>query len=254
MNDFTINNCEYSYSHYQPNGCAKYGLAITFWKTNVEQLMFFLKYIDTWINRELIDVSICSFIEAPNGCEKHCNYIVKCSKDGGHQDGTTLQCNGAMWPLMMDKNIKTVTHTDADQFILNEQYFFGQANILLDTGKIILTSTISYDFQNGQIMLHKELGQGITERQFGSFFIFNKLWDKAHYWPFIPSGNFESDRYEQFIKRFRIEDAIILKRLEFVYRCCSVKHFDFHLGVYHNAEKDHNLLDVMGREINDINS
>ena len=171
-------------------------------------------------------------------------------KDGGHQDGTTLQCNGAMYPFMFNNQIRTITHTDADQFILNEQYFFGQSNILLDTDKTILTSTVSYDFKNKKIVPHEQLGKGATEKQFGAFFVLNKKKNDG-YWPFIPNGNFESDRYEQFIKKFPLEEAIILKRLEFFDKNCNMKHLDFHLGVFHNAKAEHNLLDLMGKEIND---
>lgn len=242
MNSFGIGPVQYEYLKTQRNEYARYGLAISYWHTNLEDLMFQLRMVSRWLNREWIEVSVCSHASPGKYLREVCDlsdHVVHCTQDGGHQNGTTMQCNGAICPLDR-QGIRTVTHTDADTPILHPAFFFGFANMLFDQGKAILTSTNSFDYQkDAQSRLpHLELGPGShTDRQFGSMFVLNRMRLLfSSYWPFIPRGNFESDRYTQFIEAgFTVEnDAIILPRLE-QEGPGLLQNIDFHLGVMHNT-------------------
>lgn len=227
--EFNLLGYNYKFAHHNPNGRAEYGLALTFWKTNLKELEFTLKYVNTWHCREQIDISICSNWPCPQDLYQYCNYIVHCEKDLGHQDGTTLHCNGGIYPISNDR-LWTITHTDADTIILNEQYFLGMIELSLMKTQLIISGP-SYIYKKGGLAPHPELGPGsVTDKQFGSMFVMPYL---VNYFPIVPRGNFESDRQSQFFEKFSKENVLILPRVE--HQQGILKGFDFHLGVMHNA-------------------
>lgn len=237
--EFDLLGYKYKYLHYRPNPKADYGLAITFWKTNLAELEFFLKYVNTWLCREWVDISICSNWHCPDRLYDLCNYVVHCETDLGHQNGTTLHCNGAIHPLVND-HFWTITHTDADTIILNEAYFLGQINRLIISDKALLTSGPSFVYNDNRLVGHKKLGpHSETADQFGSMFVMNMQHKVMKlYFPIAPRGNFETDRKTQFTQSTAGE-ALILPRME--HEVGLLKGFDFHLGVMHNCNVGNSL-------------
>jgi hypothetical protein len=246
MEPFRIQGINNSYTYYNPNPKAKYGLAFSFWYSNVKDLIFITELIQReWINKEFIDISVASYA-SPNEEEiarlsKVVNYIVKVDEDRGHQDGTTAHCNAALYPLMQQANIECAAHTDADVPFINQTYFFGFIQMLKDSEKLILTcqDTHLYDLDN--LTSHVYTGHDIDQtRQFGSVFILNK--SKAlsiNYFPFTLEGHFERDRFTHFVRCgcTTEKDALIIKRVpidvdlpnNFLYS------FDVNLGVVHQT-------------------
>jgi hypothetical protein len=194
------------------------------------------------MNSDTLEISVCSNARLNaqqfDELKKHVNYIVWCEKDLGHQDGTTAQANGAIYPLWQNDYIKTITHTDADAIILNERYFFGNAQILLDSGKYIMTSGPTYVYEYWEDKLYKRVNSHpCTFTQFGSMFVLNvdKFKEtKNNYWPFIIRGHFETDRYTWFeecglsVK----DDAIMLPRLPHP-NGMDLGDIDMMLGIFH---------------------
>lgn len=261
MSDFTIFDTPYVFAQKLPRPKARFGLAISYWKTNLDDLLFQLRLVNRWLGRELIEVSVCSAYypdkDAWEAIHELADNVVHCQVNGGHQNGTTMQCNGAIAPLWRE-GIDTVTHTDADTPILHPAFFFGYASLLLNMNRLVLTSNNSFDYNDwaAKLVAHPELGPGSqTDHQFGSMFVLNrKLLCLTTYWPFRPCGNFESDRYTQFVQHGRkvATDAIIVPRVEF--KACDdlLDGIDMSLGVMHNtnATEHHKqrMLVVMGLE------
>ena len=54
MSDFAIGDIDYSYLHQNPNPSAKYGLVLTYWSSNIDDLEFFLNLIDKIVNSLLV--------------------------------------------------------------------------------------------------------------------------------------------------------------------------------------------------------
>lgn len=243
---FDIDGVGYRYLHHSHPWRRKYGLAVSYWKTNILDLLDFLARVKRWTGRELIAVSVCSAMALDEALREQlsglADYVVACDTDRGHQDGTTLHCNGALYPLLNDYRILTATHTDADTPILSPAYFFGHSQLLLDSNRVLLTSTVSRDFNHTELELmpHHLLDDTITAAQFGSTFILSTHRLPKGAWPFQPRGNFESDRHRQFIEcGLTLEDdAIILPRVELMpptgeHFC--LRNLDFSLGVMHNT-------------------
>lgn len=239
--NFRVLGVDYRYLARRPNPRACFGIALTFWHTNVQDLLFSLHYINTWPGRELIDVSVCSHAAPPEEALPLCNYAIHCAVDRGHQDGTTLHCNGAVHPLLEMHRIKAFAHTDADAIIVSPAYFFGWAALVVSLNKALLTSTNSFLFDPITLKkeAHPELGPGCTtDQQFGSFFVVNaRLARNTTMFPIVPRGNFESDRFRQFHEaRFTLDDVIVLDRREFLSPAkLLLRNMDFSLGVMHNT-------------------
>lgn len=238
--NFNIGNDRYLFLHQDLDVKRKFGLAISYWHTNLEDLMFALRQIARWPGREMIAVSVCSHASPGQylaELTELAEFVVHCERDAGHQDGTTLQCNGAVAPIITRTKAKTVLHTDADAILLSPAYFFGWSSLVLETGKALLTSQNSFICEQGKLVGHPELGPGsVTDSQFGSMFVLNV--EQAllrDYWPFIPKGNFETDRYWQFAESGLdvTKDAIILPRVETP--SGPLKNMDFSLGVMHST-------------------
>jgi len=246
MDKFTVREVSNSYTFFNPNPKAKYGLAFTFWYSNIADMIFACELIRReWINQELIDVSVGSFAtlspEDIARLSKVVNYIVKVDEDRGHFDGTSSNCNGAMYPLMTNNELQTVAHTDADVPWLNQSYFFGLAKMLEDSGKLILTSQDTYLYDMETLKTSIYTGHDIDQRrQFGSMFFLNRIKAiESGYFPFVLEGHFERDRFTHFERLgFTVDnDAIILKRApidndlpnNFLYS------FDINLGVVHQT-------------------
>ena len=234
---FELLGYRYNYLHYHQN-MGKYGLVITFWKSNLRELSFFLKYVNTWAIRPLMEISVCSNWLLPQELYQYCNYAVHSEIDLGHQDGTTLHCNGGMYPLLSSPTLRVATHTDADTIILNEDYFIGRSNRLLDLGKTLLTSgpTYVWDREKSTLVGHPTLGpDSATKSQFGSTFSVSRELLHSNYFPVPPKGNFETDRYNHYWAcGFTPEGVIIDKRYPFS-GDDFLEEFDFSLGVLHNA-------------------
>jgi histidinol phosphatase-like PHP family hydrolase len=246
MKSFTTQDVTNSYVHYSPNAGAKYGLALTFWYSNINDLIFACELIRReWINQDLIDISVGSFAslneEQVSRLSKVVNYIVKVDEDRGHFDGTTSNCNGAMYPLMVNEQLATVAHTDADVPWINQSYFFGFSQMLTDKDKLILTSQDTFLYNNDTMRTEVYTGHDIDQhRQFGSMFVINrqKALDSG-YFPFALEGHFERDRYTHFERLgFTIEkDAILIKRtpIDVDIPANFLYSFDFNLGVVHQT-------------------
>jgi hypothetical protein len=255
MADFTLQDVDYTCLYSRPNPGASYGLAITFWKSNINDLLFFLNVIDRyWNARGAIEISVCSAMELDENLLSQirpiANYIISCSKDLGHQLGTTAHTNGAMYPLMQNDNIKTVTHTDADTIILNDYYFFGHADRVMREQKVILTSMPTYIYTHGHLMPHPS-SLGRIDNQFGSTFVINKLkLSNSGYIPFPLRGHFEEDRCWWFKEcGYTLNDAIIIPRYP-LSRDSFTHDIDFSIGVMHSTNypknKKRNILGIMG--------
>lgn len=254
---FDIHGVRYSLEHSRPRPRARFGLAISWWHTNQEDLLFQLRLVSRWPGRELISVSVCSHAPPPHGLAGLCEYVVRCETDGGHQDGTTMHCNGAIAPLWDSPRVGVVAHTDADTPLLGPAWFFGWCGLLKASEKALLTSTNSYDYDHGSLkrVPHAALGPGShTDRQFGSLFVLNlEALLGVAYWPFRPAGNFEGDRYEQFLAcgLDPVKDAIILPRVEFL-QDGPLRNMDMSLGVMHSTnagpDRKRRLLSAMGLE------
>jgi hypothetical protein len=246
MDSFSVHGVSNSYIHHALNPKAKYGIAFSYWYSNIADLIFACELIrKSWINEDLIEISVGSYA-LPSESEierlkKVVNYIVKVDEDRGHQDGTTTGANAAMYPLMQNENIEVVGHTDSDVPWLNQTYFFGFCQMLRDSGKFILTSqdTYLYDLDNLTTSIYG--GHDIPQtEQFGSMFIFprQRALDSG-YFPLPMEGHFERDRYTHFVRcGFNLEkDALLLKRApididlpnNFLYS------FDVNLGVLHQT-------------------
>jgi hypothetical protein len=246
MEKFIAQGVSNSYTYYNPNPNAKYGLAFTFWYSNIADMIFACELIRReWINQELIEISVGSFATlSPEDIEKLkplVNYIVKVDEDRGHFDGTSSNCNGAMYPLMTNERLDTVAHSDADVPWLNQTYFFGFAKMLEDSGRLILTSQDTYLYDMNELKTSIYQGHDIDQlKQFGSMFFLNrKLAVDSGYFPLILEGHFERDRFTHFDRLgFTVEkDAILIKRApididlpnNFLYS------FDVNLGVLHQT-------------------
>jgi hypothetical protein len=246
METFITQGVTNSYIYYSPNTGAKYGLAFTFWYSNINDLIFACELIRReWINQDLIEISVGSYASLNEDqiarLSRSVNYIVKVDEDRGHFDGTTSNCNGAMHPLMINGQLVTVAHTDADVPWINQSYFFGFSQMLTDKDKLILTSQDTFLYNNDTMRTEVYKGHDIEQhRQFGSMFVIDrqKALDSG-YFPFALEGHFERDRYTHFERLgFTVEeDAILIKRTpidvdipdNFLYS------FDFNLGVVHQT-------------------
>jgi hypothetical protein len=252
MKAFQINNINYTYSYYNPNPKAKYGLGLTFWYSNMDELIFFLQYIDTsWYNRDRIDISVCSNAIIPESVLKIikplCNYVVHAEPDLGKQNGTMAHLNGAFYPLYENPSVITVTHTDCDEIILNSQYFFGLSNILLDSGKALLGAQITwcYDlFTLTETPWNDEVRNDDSFREnwnhfLHAFIILNKeRIPYGTYYPIVLNGYFHRDLWQHFIKSgFSRDDAFLLKRKVFDYDIPSnfLYSFNFTMGILHGS-------------------
>ena len=246
MEPFVVQNVTNSYVHYAPNFNAKYGIAFTFWYSNIADLVFACELIRReWINQDLIEISVGSFASlSPEDIERLkpvVNYIVKVDEDRGHFDGTTSNCNGAMFPLMHNSYLSIVAHTDADVPWINQTYFFGFAQMLADSKRLILTSQDTFLYDNDTMKTRIYEGHDIDQKkQFGSmFFLDRSLAISSGYFPFALEGHFERDRFTHFDRLgFKVDkDAILIKRTpidvdipdNFLYS------FDFNLGVVHQT-------------------
>lgn len=259
MEDFEINGINNHYIHRNPNPLGRYGLALSFWTSNLKELIFVCELLrKTWINQELVDLSVASFAvpskEEIERLKESVNYIIQVSENRGHQDGTTTHANAALYPLMHNQNIEFCVHTDADVFFLNQSYFFGHCTMLKDSGRFILTSqdTYLYDLENLTTSIYT--GHDICQtEQFGSYWVFQR--QKAldsNYYPLKMFGHFEADRYRHFIDcGFTVEkDALILKRApidvplpnDFLYSA------DMHLGVWHQLG-DAEVPEIIDRKV-----
>jgi hypothetical protein len=243
--NFQIDKASYLVVEEHPNPEAKYGLGLTFWYSNLNEMVFTLEYINkTWTMRNLIDIAICSHAQlTPEQYVRISplvNYVVYAQQDMGKLNGTTVHCNGSL-KVLLDSGLKTVCHTDVDVSFINQTYFFGHSSMLYDSGRVILTSqdTLNYDMTTmGQsIYTQHDIDQ---HHQFGSTFILNTERAKqTGYFPFPLLGHFERDRYTKFIQcGLSVEkDALIVPRApidtdiptNFLYS------FDFHLGIVHNS-------------------
>jgi hypothetical protein len=262
VSDFNIFGVPYTLQKSVVFRNTEYALVITYWNTNLSELEFFLKYVNTWRCRPLIDLAVCSYWPLPAHLFDYCDRVVKCEVDGGHQIGTTMQMNGGVEAVWRDN--RTVTHCDADGIIIDERYFLGNISLLEKSDKRILTSmeTYIYDVDSMKLKDCPILGRGsITSSQFGSMFVAAKflfldldahgafgVGNPKKYFPIRPVGNFESDRYTQFIEAgYTLDDAIILPRVE------QADGLDFSLGVLHNAnmkgqDRIGNMLRRLGKE------
>jgi hypothetical protein len=248
MESFTINGVGNSYIHFSPNTKAKYGIAFSYWRTNLQDLIFACELIrKSWFNEDLIEISIGSFaLPSPEEIErlkKVVNYIVKVDEDLLHQLGTTSGCNAALYPLMNNENLEWIGHSDADCPWINCHYFFSFCTLLKDTGKFLLGTqdTYLYDLENLTTSIYE--GHDILQTaQLGSMWVFNrKRALDSGYFPLSmgPDQHFEKDRYTHFIGcGFTIEDdAIIVKRApididlppNFLYS------FDVNAGILHQT-------------------
>jgi histidinol phosphatase-like PHP family hydrolase len=246
MEPFVTQSVSNSYTYYNPNPKAKYGIAFTFWYSNIADLIFACELIrKEWINQEFIEISVGSYASlSPEDIERLkpvVNYIVKVDEDRGHFDGTTSNCNGAMYPLMTNENLTIVAHSDSDVPWINQTYFFGFAQMLADSGKLILTSQDTFLYDNETMRTKIYEGHDIDQhKQFGSMFFLDRVRAlSSGYFPFALEGHFERDRFTHFDRLgFTIDkDAILIKRTpididipdNFLYS------FDFNLGVVHQT-------------------
>jgi hypothetical protein len=246
MEDFSIHDVVNTYLHYAPNPTAKYGIAFSFGRSNVNDLIFACELIDkSWINKEFIEISVASFLplsdEVVERLKKVTNYIVKVERSLGHQNGTTAHANAALYPLMHNENIELVAHTDSDVPWLNQTYFFGFCQMLRDSGKFILTSQDTYLYDLNELTTSVYTQHDIPQtEQFGSMFIFPRQQAlDSGYFPLSMEGHFERDRYTHFVRcGFNLEkDALLIKRApidvdlppNFLYS------FDVNLGVCHQT-------------------
>lgn len=263
-NEFKLFDVDYECIKYVPKPKAKYGLGITWWHTNVNELIFFLEYIDkSWYNKELIDISICSYAnltpEQLALVEPLCSYIVKAKQDMGKEHGTMSHLNGALYPLFSNLNLVTITHVDADEVILNAQYFFGLSNMLLDSDKAILNMqlTYMYDMDNMSEYLHHDK-EDWTKR-LNHFIIFNRSRIPfGSYYPIPPKKDFHKDLWDHFITSgFTREDIFMLKRKVFSSDVPPnfLRGFNFTTGCVHatnvceypeNEDRKIRLLRLMG--------
>lgn len=246
MEDFVIHGVTNTYLHHKPNLMAKYGLAFTFGRSNVNDLIFACELIDrSWINKEFIEVAVASFLplsdEILERLKRVTNYIVKVDKGYGHQRGTLVHNNAAFYPLMNNTKLEFVSHTDSDVPFLNQSYFFGFINMLRDSGKFILTSQDTYLYDLDKLTTSVYTGHDILQtEQFGSAYIVNRqrALDSGYY-PLHFFEHYEKDRFTHFINcGFTVEkDALILKRApidvdlppNFLFST------DFNLGVCHQT-------------------
>lgn len=238
-----INGLEYALRFGRPHGHARLGLALSWWHTNKEDLLFQLRRMARWPGRELFAVSCCSHAnlsrEEQAEAEGLCEFVVHCGRDLGHQDGTTAHCNGAIAPLWdLCPHASVVAHTDADTPLLSPAHLFGWASLLEHSGKVILTSTNSFVWQDGKLVGHPELGPGsVTDRQFGATFFLNReRLRRTAYFPFPLRGNFETDRFTHFLDcgLDPAADAVILPRVESL-KQGELRNMDFSLGVMHST-------------------
>lgn len=248
MKRFDIGEAGYQYIHYNPNPKAKYGLGLTWWYSNQEELLFFLEYInETWLNRDMIDISVCSYALLDHynfvKAQPLCNYIVYCEKDWGKQGGTMAHLNGALYPPYQNPTVKTVTHTDCDEVILNAQYFFGLANILLDSEKALLGAQITwcYDmFSLKEIPWNEEQRNSENwHEMLHAFIIINKgRVPYGSYFPIKLGNYFHTDLWSHFISSgFTRDDAYIIKRRVFDYDVPNnfLYSFNFNMGILHGT-------------------
>lgn len=258
MYSFSIENIKYNYIWHKPNKKAKYGLALSYWYSNIEDLIFFVKYVNSWLGREFIDISICSYAKLTDEQQQilinvGVNYIIDCLEDRGHQDGTTAHCNGAIYPLYQNKQLKTIIHTDADVIFLNASYFFYFSNLVLDSDKHLLTSNVSYGYSVDNIEILNRVNLGVesdANQQFGSMFALNCVKfkkDKRSYFPFKLKGHFEFDRATQFFENgYSLDDVILFKRIVNGEENTSYSHsllegMNFHLGLSHSTNTNTNF-------------
>jgi len=241
-----MNNVKCEYVHYNPNPNAKYGIALSFGKRNWVDTIFQGQLVNnTFYNKELIELSCCSYIKFPDEwmeeAKKLFNYIIYVDTDLGKENGTTLQSNSAIYPLMQNENIKAVWHGDGDTVIIRDVYLYAFSNMLLDTNKVILTTNVSYQYnhQQGTRYEFALLGSNThVVRQFGGMFVLNrKRALETGYFPRPCMGHFEFDGYTHFINcGLTLEkDAIIVPRLPFDQRGEEwlLYSIDFHSGVLH---------------------
>lgn len=245
--DFKIYDVEYTYAHINPKPMAKYGLGLTYWYSNINELLFFLEYIDrSWYNKEFIEISVCSYARIPDDkleqVKRLCSFIVYAETDKGKEDGTMAHMNGAMYPFFEydpfeHRTIVTATHVDADEIILNAAYFFGLANMLLDSEKTILNTQHTYLYDMEGMKDYEITYAGDWTSKLNHFMIFNV--DKARrYYPVAMHGDFHKDLWGHFVDTGHTRDDILLiKRSVF---CNDVRHnflhgFNFHLGMVHAA-------------------
>lgn len=239
---FEVDNVPYELIHCKPNTRARYGLALTYWYTNLTDLMFTLEFMRNWTNRHLIEVSICSTVEVPlrhqHEVEEQVNYISYTQWELGQQDGTTANCNGALSHLYNNDYLKVIAHTDTDQIIINPAYFFGHSNMLLDSGKVILTYQQMYKYDKEKMQRSVYPGYEEWTHKLGSTFYLNTgrlKKDNKNYFPFRRMGHYEIDRYTQFlVAGYSIDkDAIILPRLPHRHEPIEAIDLDLHMGLQH---------------------
>ena len=225
MENFIINGVGNSYVHYNPNEKSRYGIAFSYWISNISDLIFACELIrKSWINEDLLEISVGSFaLPSPEEIErlkKVVNYIVKVDVDLGHQLGTTSGANAALYPLMHNENLQFIGHSDADVPFINCHYFYSFCTLLRDSGKFLLGTqdTYLYDLENLTTSIYE--GHDIPQKyQLGSMWVFDrKRALDSKYFPLSMEeeggGHFERDRFTHFIRcGFTIEDdAIIIKR------------------------------------------
>jgi len=242
MGSFSLNGLEYTYLHNNPNPNAKYGLAITFWYTNMNELIFFLQLINkTWLNRDKIEIAICSFADLSpaqyEACEPLCEKIIKPSFNPGKESGTTSHMNGAVHSLLQNPNLKTITHVDSDEIIINHAYFFGYANMLLDSGKVMLNTQETYLYDMQTMTEYKVEYKEDWTKRLNHFMIVNTA-KIGNYFPVRMAGNFHKDLWDHFVDSgFTHDDLFLLKRVVTTndIQPNMLYGFNFHLGNVHEC-------------------
>jgi hypothetical protein len=250
MENFSLLGADFEYKHYNPQQDAKYGLGIGFWHSNMNELLFTLQYINKhWVNRHKIDISICSYADVrPDWYEEiksYTNYIVRPLLDHGKERGTMYQMNGAFYPLWQNPTVETLTHTDADEIIINAQYFFGLANMLLDSDKSVLGASTQWTYDMAT-MTDERLYQHCTtdiywEKFLQSFIILNKKKIKfGAVYPFQGDKSFHKDLWKHVENSGITEkDLLLIKRHDwnrdiptnFLYA------IDLHMGILRSANR-----------------
>jgi len=240
--DFNLLDVSYSYLHFNPNSKAKYGLGIGIHTTNFLDGVFFLNYINKyWYNREFIDIGICTSLPIPENyledMKLNANYIVKCEQDRGKELGTMDNLNGAFFPSYQNESVKTITHVDGDEIILNAQYFFGNAIMLLDSNKAILNTQETFYYDQETMTERPAEYNEAWKTKFNHLLIINKERVPFEtYYPIKCYGDFHSDLYRHFIDSgYTMDDVLLLKRK--VFNCDMPTNFlhgfNFQLGMVH---------------------
>lgn len=251
MESFSLLDAQYSYEYYNPQIGARYGLGIGFWYGIMPELLFFLQYINKhWINRHKIDIAICSYApvraEWYDEIKSYVNYIVHCEQDHGKERGTMYHLNGAFYPIWQNPTVQTIAHTDADEIIINAQYFFGLSNMLLDADKAILGAQAAYAYDMNT-MTEERLCESEWEpdslwyETMQPFIILNKnRIEFGKYYPIQCHVNFCRDLWRHIGgSGMDIDELLVLKRHEwnrdvptnFLYS------FDLHTGILRSANR-----------------